>query len=88
MYLFWHKPLVFVIFDQLIKLGEFNPKVAVRKEMIISSLWWETHPSMNIYIKEYQLCRIPVQDKIVTKRRLLCQSQFHFYEDLGKPSKT
>ena len=76
----------FVIFDQLNKLGEYNPKVAVRKEMTISALWCEKPPIMNIYIKEYQLYKIPARDELVTKRRLLCQSQFNFFEDLEQDS--
>ena len=36
---------------------------------------------MNILVKEYQIHKVPIGDEFILKRRLLCKSDFYFYED-------
>lgn len=64
------------------KLGAFNMRETVRKEMIVTSEWWKTPPIVNITVAEYQLYDVSlVHITPKVKRRLLCSSKYHFYEE-------
>ena len=52
--------------------------------MIILCEWWVKNPTMNIIVKEYQVYKVPVNGDIVLKRRLLCKTNFHFFQDLNE----
>ena len=64
------------------KHGEYNGKVTVRKEMIINTTWWTKPKSLNIYLNEYQLYDTCVNDTPIVKRRLLCQTNYYFFEEV------
>ena len=55
----------------------------VRKEMFMESkCLWRDPPSMNIYVREYQLIDVAEEStQSCFKRRLLCGSTYHFFED-------
>lgn len=64
------------------KLGEYNSKDIVRKEMILRAAWWEKPKSMQIFLNEYQLydvSSLPFSKSL--KRKLLCQARYYFFED-------
>lgn len=63
------------------KYGEFNPKELIRKEMRITSVWWKDPKSVNIYVKEFQLFTVKSKNESHQKRKLLCESDFYFYQD-------
>ena len=53
----------------------------VRKELKTGTSWWDAKPVFNIFVTEYQLCKIPTGSTDgILKRRLLCQSNFQYYE--------
>ena len=67
------------------KYGEYNPKVKIRKEMLVTSMWWRKPTTTNIYVNEYQLYKVnssPVLEGENFMRRLLCQSNFYFFDEI------
>ena len=67
------------------KYGEYNPKVKIRKEMLVTSMWWRKPTTTNIYVNEYQLYKVnssPELEGENFKRRLLCQSNFYFFDEI------
>ena len=63
------------------QLGEYNQNCEVNKEMIVTSFWWKKPEKLNIFLNEYQVYSIKAGNIPVTKRRLLCQTNYHFFQD-------
>ena len=62
--------------------GEYNDKVEVRKQMRLEKDWWSRTPSMKIHVSEYQLLDLfPLTKTKTLKKKFLCKSIFHFYQD-------
>ena len=69
------------------KLGEFNARTEVRKQMIVSGVWWRKPETVTIVVKEFQLYDLtPLELQFTYKRRLLCKSSFLFFTDEDEDS--
>lgn len=54
----------------------------VRKELFLTTVWWRELTTMDITINEYQIYDLSrLGQTNVFKRRLLCKSVYHFFQD-------
>ena len=67
------------------RYGEYNIKVTVLKELFVTSMWWRKPTTLDITVSEYEVHKVLTMkgDELshVLKRRLLCQSNYYFYDD-------
>ena len=78
------------------KYGEFNYSTVVRKQMSITANnqgeLWKKPTIMDITIKEYQLYKILSSSNAelnhTIKRKLLCEVNYHFFDDFDEDDLT
>ena len=50
--------------------------------MVMTSYWWETPEKFDLFINEYQIYSVLDANNVpVPKRRLLCRTNYHFFQD-------